>query len=591
MKTVLPVLFTIFSFFALSGQVSFTKITEGTVVNTPSDSRSCNFADVNGDGWDDLFISNGPSGGQDNMLYLNNGDGTFAEAAGGTLVNDNSSSDGATFADADNDGDLDAYVVTWYGQPNYFYLNDGSGQFTLQPVPGSPGTYSETASWGDYDNDGLVDLYVTNSTDFNTNTPAIKRNLLFHNLGGGQLERITTGAWVTDAHISRSVQWTDYDGDGDIDLFVSNEENQRNGLYRNDGEAGFVAVTDNAILSPPNRSSTGSSWADVDNDGDLDLFVANFSNQNNQLFLNKGNGIFEAVTQGAMVTDGGYSFGSSFADIDNDGDLDLFVANGFGPIAGVQNFLYINQGDGTFARDLSSIPELSTRCSYGCAWGDIDNDGFLDLAVANCNWPTREQNPNSLFRNEGNGNRWLKIKLAGIVSNRSGIGAKVRIKATINGTAVWQMREVSAQDGYNCQNSLNVHFGLADATQADSLVVEWPSGFRNALANIEANTIIEIEEDISSSAAGPAISQNSVKVFPNPGGDSINILLSNGALFEGARLSIYSLDGNLLYRETHPSTGVSASFTLNVSELAAGIYLLEVADGKGMAETVKFSKR
>ncbi|MCO6477684.1 MAG: VCBS repeat-containing protein [Phaeodactylibacter sp.] len=588
MKNQLATFFLLCSVLNLSAQVSFTEITEGPVVNTPSDSRSCNFVDVNGDGWDDIFISNGPGGGQNNMLYLNNGDGTFSEAPPSAITTDNSSSDGATFADADNDGDLDAYVVTWYGQPNYFYLNDGAGQFSLQPVAGSSGTYSETASWGDYDNDGLADLYVTNSTDFNTNTAAIKRNLLYRNAGQGQLERITAGAWVTDAHISRSVQWTDYDNDGDIDLFVSNEENQRNGLYRNDGEAGFIAVTDNAILGPPHRSSTGSSWADIDNDGDLDLFVANYSNQDNQLFLNDGDGSFEPVTEGPIVNDGGYSFGSSFADVDNDGDLDLFVANGFGPVSGVHNFLYINQGDGTFLRDEVSIPELFTPCSYGAAWGDIDNDGFPDLVVANCNRSGQPQNPNSLFRNQGNGNNWLKVRLAGVVSNRSGIGAKVRVKATIDGEPVWQMREISAQDGYNSQNSLTVHFGLAGAAQADSLIVEWPSGYRNSLAHIEANIILDVEEDVSSAIDGPTAPEGDMLVFPNPGGDSITIRRKSGASMEGARVSVYSLEGKLLFRQAF-SGDIPLQF--EVGSLTAGIYLIEATDKNGRTETVKFSKR
>ncbi len=309
--------------------------------------------DVNKDGWDDIFISNGPGNRQDNMLYLNRGDGAFEAVTSGDIVSDNSSSDGATFADADNDGDLDAFVVTWYGQPDYFYLNDGSGNFTRQMIPGATGTYSETASWGDYDGDGLVDLFITVSD-------GDKRNLLYRNLGEGQLEKVAPEGWLADAHFSRSVQWTDYDKDGDPDLFVSNENNQPNALYRNDGPQGFTALTGNAIVQAPHRSSTGSSWADVDNDGGLDLFVANY-NQNNQLFLNLGNGNFEAVSEGAIVSDGGHSFGSTFADIDNDGDLDLFVANGFGPATGVENFLYINRGDGTFERDEQSILDIFVR--------------------------------------------------------------------------------------------------------------------------------------------------------------------------------------------------------------------------------------
>ena len=144
---------------------TFTKITSGPVVTSPADSRSVNWVDVNNDGFVDLFISNGKAGGQNNMYYINNGDRTFTRVTNDIIVLDNKPSDGATFADSDNDGDLDAFVVNWYNQDNLFYTNDGTGiftQITSTPVVTSGG-YSETASWGDYDGDGLLDLYITRS--------------------------------------------------------------------------------------------------------------------------------------------------------------------------------------------------------------------------------------------------------------------------------------------------------------------------------------------------------------------------------------------------------------------------------------------
>ena len=167
---------------------------------------------------------------------------TFAAVITDPIVLDNKPSDGATFADCDNDGDLDAYVVNWYNEDNLFYTNDGSGNFTqiIGPVADSNG-YSETAAWGDYDNDGLLDLYVTRSGP----TSGTKRNQLYHNDGGNTFTKILTGEVVTNAFTSRSVNWTDIDDDGDLDIFVSNEgtANTNENLYRNDGSGNFTRIT------------------------------------------------------------------------------------------------------------------------------------------------------------------------------------------------------------------------------------------------------------------------------------------------------------------------------------------------------------
>ncbi|HMQ45830.1 MAG TPA: FG-GAP-like repeat-containing protein [Saprospiraceae bacterium] len=566
----------------LEAQVSFTRITEGAIVNTPSDSRSCNFVDVNNDGFDDIFISNGPSGGENNMLYLSFGNGTFSDSQGGAIITDNSASDGATFADADNDGDLDAFVVTWYGQPNYFYTNDGNGQFTLQPLTNAL-TYSETASWGDYDNDGLVDLYISNS---NATSPNLLRNLLYKNLGNGAWMPITTGAWVQDAHISRSINWTDFDSDGDIDLFVSNEENQKNDLYRNDGTGFFTAVTDNLIVAD-GKSSTGSSWADVDNDGDLDLFVANY-NQHNQLFINDGMGNFSATVGQPIVQDGGSSFGSVFGDIDNDGDLDLFVVNGFGPSSGVENFLYLNDGTGHFTRDLESISELETQCSYGAAFGDMDNDGFLDLAVANCKTTGQVKVANTLFHNSGNSNKWIKIRLQGTLSNRSAIGAKIRLKATINGAERWQMREISAQDGYNCQNSLQVHFGLGDASQADSLIVEWPSGQMQNLPAILSNQTIDLTEPISATIPGANPWLDYWHISPNPADEIIQIKGRLNAVPDSLALILMDHHGRVLRRHNFSNMHQTLNLDWPIADLPAGQYYVMLQKSWSEQQTKTF---
>lgn len=577
-KHLLFILF-VLSMSHLQAQVSFTKITEGAIVNTLSDSRSANFVDFNQDGWEDIFISNGPEDGENNMLYKNNGDGTFTQEMSDIIVMDASPSDGATFADADNDGDLDAFVVTWHGHINYYYQNNGNGSFTYLPeiLTANTGTYSETASWGDYDNDGLVDIFITNSY-------INLHNMLFKNLGNQTFSRITTGAPITENEPSRSVQWADYDGDGKIDLFISNESNRKNTLYHNDGAGEFTKITNNPIVEG-SRASMSSSWGDVNNDGHLDLFVANagyFQEQNNQLFINQGDGTFEAVTQGDLVTQGGCSYGSAFADVDNDGHLDLLVANGFCN-NNLADYLYLNDGNGNFTRDLTSLAALENICSFGCAWGDYDKNGFLDLIVAQCqNNPGGAYQANTLFKNDGNGNHWLQIKLEGTLSNRSAIGAVIRVKANIDNNDIWQMRHISAQSGYCGQNSLIAHFGLGDATVIDSLIVEWPSGIQTMMTDQSIDQQLFILEEPNTSVQNNQVNALDFDFFPSPTNGYLEINME-GLNDKDLELKIVDSLGRVPLTKIIKTNGqVSYSLSLNLTEarLSPGVYYLYLKNGK-----------
>jgi len=562
-----------------NAQVSFLPDEDSPIVTVTSDSRSANIVDIDADGLQDIFISNGPSVGANNLIYFNTGNGVFVPVPDNDINQDDNPSDGATFGDIDNDGDLDAFVTSWHGAENLFYLNNFGGTFTLQENEGITGigTYSETASWGDYNADGLLDLYVTNSTDFDTETDEVKRNLLFKNIGNGQLEPVTEGAPVEDAFISRSVNWVDYDNDNDLDLFVSNEAGQANNLYENTGGGSFQSVTGIAITQT-NYSSMGSSWGDIDNDGDLDLFVCNYDD-NNELFINEGNGEFTAVQQEPLTTDGGFSFGSTFGDYDNDGDLDLFVTNGFGATQ-LQNFLYLNQGDGTFIRDETSIPDLSTQCSFGAAWGDLDNNGFLDLLVTTCRRNGQLPVPNQLYYNQGNDHHWLKVKLQGTASNYYGIGAKVYLKAVINGEPAWQLRQISAQDGYNCQNSLLAHFGLGSSSSVDSIRIEWPSGIVDHFVPLEIDTTVTIVEGVNTSV-DIAAEAYQLKVYPNPaGGDTIYVQVPEKLKGQHLKLTVYNNQGQQVHQQE--ATPAGDMLEMKAAHLATGAYVLKITSNDGL---------
>jgi len=429
----------------------FTKIVVGDIVSDGKGSRSANWVDVNNDGFLDMFVSNGKNGGENNMLYLNNNDGTFTQIFSDPLVSDGRSSDGASLADYNNDGLIDAFVANWYNQSNLLYKNLGDTSW-LHVTTESPSTnsgYSEASSWADYDLDGDLDLFVANSG-------GNYKNFLYQNNGEESFTKITTGVVVTDAAISRCGVWGDYDNDGDPDLFVANEGGSKNQLYENLGGGNFAAVTTGEIVNDFENSWSGS-WGDYDNDGDLDLFVANNGFQYNSLYQNNGDATFTKVTGTPEVLDKTYSTSSGWVDYDNDGDLDLFVANGFGG-GKKANLFYVNDGSGGFTKRTDIEFVTDSGWAYGCAWGDYDRDGDQDLFVSR--WQSETEN-NDLYRNDtGTVNNWINIHCVGVISNNSAIGTRVKLKATIDGTPTWQTREISSMTAYCSQNSLNVAFGF-----------------------------------------------------------------------------------------------------------------------------------
>ncbi|RPI75947.1 MAG: T9SS C-terminal target domain-containing protein [Ignavibacteriales bacterium] len=575
-------IFLFFSMIVLTVSINaqmFTKVIDGDLVNDGGDSRAVNWIDYDNDGDLDLYVTNGPQLGEHNFLYRNNGDGTFTKITSDVIVNDGKASDGSTWGDYDNDGDIDLFVANWWGHNNLLYSNNGDGSFTFESTlaPSIGVTYSETGSWGDCNNDGYLDLYVCNSG-------GNRRNQLFINNTDGTFTQITTGAIATNTEYSRNADWIDFDGDGFLDLYVTNEENQNNALYKGNSDTTFTKVTGLNIVSD-SGNSTSSNWEDIDNDGDFDLFIANWGNQNNFLYTNNGDGSFTKVSGQNVVTDGGNSFGSSFGDVDNDGDLDFIVTNAFVNASQV-NFFYLNNGDGTFARD-TGIVSAETGWSYGTAFGDYDDDGYLDLFVAKCYQATEN---NSLFKNNGGTNNWIKINLIGAESNYSAIGAIVKLKAEISGEPVWQMRRVAGQNGY-CGQNLQLHFGLGDAVTADSIIIEWPSGIKQVLTNQNTNqTLIVTEDSVTTSVDDKGSIINDFELhqnYPNPFNPETNITFN---LETGSEilLSIYNQLGESLgylfkgYKEagTH-------KIKFDGKNLTSGIYFYTLIASSGLKQTRK----
>ena len=465
----------------------FTRIYEGDPVNDGGFSFGASWIDYDNDDYLDLFVTNWMDVGQLNYLYRNNGDGTFTKVTGDVIVSEGGSL-GSSWGDYDNDGDLDAFCANpgqgGSGAKNYLYINDGDGSFT-KVTDGdivNDVACSTTPAWGDYDNDGDLDLFV------GAHNFAI---CLYRNDGEEFTKTNNSEIGLTEEEGNGT--WGDHDDDGDLDLFITRPQLNTNALFENDGDGTFTEITSGVIVED---SAVGCSWGDYDNDGDLDIFATYARNQTNLLYQNIGGGAFIKITGQHPVIDSGYWSGSAWGDYDNDGDLDLYVTGNY-QYTPRPNALYENNADGTFSKVAEEALVTDLESSAGAAWGDYDRDGDLDLFVANQNYEN-----NALYRNNGNTNNWINIRCVGTNSNRSAIGAKVRLRATIDGTPVWQLREISGQTGNHSQNSLNAHFGLGDAPIVDSVKIEWPSGVVDVLTNVDVNQFLVVTETLYGDANG-----------------------------------------------------------------------------------------
>ena len=457
---------------------------ENSGLPSNGDNWALAWGDYNDDGYDDLFITSyAPD--KPNQLYKNEGDGTFSPVLTPPFSTDIASSLAASWGDYDNDGDLDLFVANNIGSPNYLYRNEGNGftKIVNDPTVNDIG-YAHGCSWVDYDNDGYLDLFVAQyfPTQFNQ---------LFRNKGDGTFEADTDNAIALEAAFSVAGIWGDFNNDRLPDLFVANTNNTPNSLYQNMGDGQFLKINNSPITIDP-ANSVGGSWGDYDNDGDLDLFVSNAGDQANILYKNNGNTQFTPTTELSLA---GHSHGSTWFDYDNDGWMDLFVAND----QEQGNYLYHNDRGQKFTLINNEITQLR-HSSFGAAWSDYDKNGSLDLVVAN-----RENQNNTFFSNQrANCSNYLCITLEGSNSNRSAIGAMVKVKANIYGQDIWQHRAIEGQSGGGIggQNSQSLHFGLGDAIKVDSLVVEWPSGHQQFITTNTINDCLNIVEEDATEICG-----------------------------------------------------------------------------------------
>ncbi len=429
----------------------------------------------------DVFISNGNLNPQRNKLFQNDGTGNFTEVLTGEIVNELASSIGSTWGDVDNDGDLDCFITNRAladGTPtrNFLYLNDGSPNFTFTKVTDGDIATNET--------NGNMAQWIDIENDGDLDLFLInfsEENILYLNDGAGSLTKTDIDP-IKQSSLSICAAWADYDNNGFVDLFVGNAGGETNFLYRNNGDLTFSQITDGDVVTDA-ANTTGCAWADFNNDGYLDLIAANFLLTANNLYLNDGppNYTFTSIKDGFISNDQASSIGTAWGDINLDGFLDLAVGNGL-----LENnsmyFKEANLQNTDFTRNVQGVFVNDGGNSFGVALIDFDKDGDLDAYVANIN-----DSRNYFYQNNESGKNWVSIKCVGTSSNISALGTKVKLKANISGKDFWQLREVSSQSGYNSQSSYELFFGLNDAAIIDSISIQWPSGIRETFTNIEPN--------------------------------------------------------------------------------------------------------
>jgi enediyne biosynthesis protein E4 len=486
-------------------------------------------SDFDRDGWQDIYFVNGRDRynrgiNVKNALYRNNGNGTFTDVTDTAGVPGTNYGLGCVWGDYDNDGWPDLFV-TQFGA-NVLYRNNGDGTFTDVTVKAGvagmeSGSFHAGAVFFDYDHDGKLDLYVGSYVSLG---PKARRycdiggvksscapaaysgslNALYHNNGDGTFTNVTAASKIAQPEGKNlSVGAFDWDNDGWPDLFVANDglpaylyENLHNGKFREIAETAGMAYN----LHGQAMAAMCISLGDYDNDGWLDLYISDFQKNSDHLWHNSSKGYFDEVSDEAgitLATKDVLSFGGGFLDYDNDGWLDIFIGNGhvYPEIEQVStdtlykqhNSLFHNERNRKFSEvsTQGGLNSLPLRAARGVAFADFDNDGYMDIVVANNGDP-----PTLLHNNVLHKNRFVNFKLVGTKSNRDALGA--RIKLTAGG--VTQIREIAGGGSYLSQSDLRANFGVGDATVISAVEVTWPSGTRQTFRDLAADHFYQLEE-------------------------------------------------------------------------------------------------
>lgn len=474
----------------------FNEATSSILNEGGTSSRGVAWGDYDMDGYPDLLVANTMN--NSDFLYKNNSQGDFIRIVNGDHVTDAGWTEGVNWIDYDNDGDLDIFYTTQWGRPNELYQNNGVGEF--KKVKGgdltSKKSSSPSACWCDYDLDGDLDVYVIERDGAD--------DALYNNQGNGNFVIVSKDKFPYKGGDGRACAWGDTNSDGYPELYVGNfldktidKPTKSTNFYYLNNKNGTFSIVSNSIVTSEKNLTYGVSFIDYDQDNDLDLFLTNIARtDHNILYQNDGLGNFTKTNTAITKADSRPSKGHSWGDYDNDGDLDLFIANGTEGATPdeIMNFLFLNNGRGDFELIENSPIVQTPNISAGTAWSDYDRDGDLDIFIAN--WGDNTEK-NVFYRNDIYASNWIEISLRGKKSNSYGIGAKVRINIIKDGKEIWLTRWLLPQTGYASQNQPIIHFGLGNTNRIKEIQVHWPSTSNkmSKLSDIKSNQIIVIEEN------------------------------------------------------------------------------------------------
>ena len=534
------ILFLVFLFFVsvVSAQISFEDVANdiGTAYSygTSTWGGGVSFADFDNDGWDDLTFATEEG---TEIYFLKNNNGIFNSVSLNGISNTFKTKQ-VIWIDYDNDGDQDFFVTGFEGV-NKFYKNNGDMNFTdISSTIGFFQTdlFTYGVSFADMDNDGDLDAFISNRDGEADD----QRNYLYRNDEGTYIDITDSAGLSMSSHLSFCSIIFDYNKDGFQDIYISNDKpDNLNILYKNNGDGTFDDVSEYSGAGIGINAMT-TTIGDYNNDGWFDIYITN-TPEGNELLRNNGDGTFTNVAEATATTFNSVGWGAVFLDADSDGLLDLYVSSDFDGSVGsfLSAAFYHQQNNETFSIPQNIGFQDDTRKSYTNAIGDIDNDGKPDIVVGN------DIEPNFLWANKTvNENNWLKVKLEGVISNRDGIGNTIEIN--IDGQS--QYRYTLAGEGYLSQNSFYEFFGMGNATEVDYVKVTWTAtGETEIINNIAANQAIIIKEGSGILSSENNLKDTTFSIYPNPSSNGIFKLSVLNQ--EKVSVQVFDISGRLITKK------------------------------------------